>query len=216
MTLPKVLRGIALGLLLAVLAVAVLTLRAVNEGEAHMKESDAAFDRGDLSTALLHARAACVMYAPGAPHVRRGYDRLMAIALGAEAAGQRRTADAAWRAVRSSALETRHAFPVFPKELARADEALARLARQSPDAPVGSSERELLERARADLARDDSPSAPWLVLLALGFAAALAGLGIVGFSGVTPEGKWALGRAKLGLLLSLAGAASWTLAVWRA
>ncbi len=55
-----------------------------------------------------------------------------------------------------------------------------------------------------------------MVVLVVGFVLALGGLGLVGFMGVTAEGKLALGRAKLGLALSLLGAALWTFAVYRA
>ncbi len=137
MTTAKILRSVAVGLLLVVLGVAALTARAVREGERQMRESDAAFNRADLTSAVLHARAAAVMYAPGAPHVRRGYERLLAIAVGAEAAGQKRTAESAWRSVRGAALETRHVWVPHRAELARADENLARLARAAEGSEVG-------------------------------------------------------------------------------
>ncbi|MCC6662298.1 MAG: hypothetical protein IT375_01080 [Polyangiaceae bacterium] len=215
MSSARVLRSSAVGLLLVVLGIAGLTARAVREGERQMRESDLAFNRNDLPGALVHARAAAVMYAPGAPHVGRGYERMVAIAVGAEAAGQKRVAEAAWRSVRGAALETRHAWVPHRAELARADENLARLA-QAPEGVESADPKLALARAKSALARDDSPSTPFMVVLVVGFVLALGGLGLVGFMGVTAEGKLALGRAKLGLALSLLGAALWTFAVYRA
>ena len=215
MSSARVLRSSAVGLLLVVLGIAGLTARAVREGERQMRESDLAFNRNDLPGALVHARAAAVMYAPGAPHVGRGYERMVAIAVGAEAAGQKRVAEAAWRSVRGTALETRHAWVAHRAELARAGENLARLA-QAPEGVESADPKLALARAKSALARDDSPSTPFMVVLVVGFVLALGGLGLVGFMGVTAEGKLALGRAKLGLALSLLGAALWTFAVYRA
>ncbi|MBK7586661.1 MAG: hypothetical protein IPI67_41555 [Myxococcales bacterium] len=181
-----------------------------------MRESDAAFNRADLPTATLHARAAAVLYAPGAPHVQRAYDRLIAIATGAEAAGQRRIAESAWRAVRGAALETRHLWVVHRAELDRADDNLARLSQLGEQPDMSGDPRLALERAKAELARDDAPSAAWVIGLSLGFALAAAGLATVGFWGVTPRGQLVFGRAKLGIALSLFGALVWTLAVWKA
>ena len=124
----RVLRTIALSLLVIVLALAALTARAMLEGRRELAESDAAFDQGDLHGATEHARRAAVLYAPGAPHVPKAYARLTAIAVGAEAAGDRREAESAWRAIRGAALETRHLWIPERAHLARANEALARLA----------------------------------------------------------------------------------------
>lgn len=213
---PRILRSVAIGLMLTVFAVAAVTARAVNEGERRMRESDAAFNQADLPTALLHARAAAVMYAPGAPHVRRGYARMIAIAIGSEAAGQRRMAESAWRSVRAAALETRHLWVVHRAELGRADENLARLSRAPEEASAAGDDKLALARAKAELVRDDAPTTSFILVLVLGFALALGGLGTVGFSGVTPAGRIVLARAKLGVLLSLAGALMWTYAVWKA
>jgi len=210
------LRGLSLGLLLALLAMAVVTFRAVHDGEEQMRQSDAAFNRGDLLESMLHARSAAVLYAPGAPHVTRAYARLQAIAVGAEAAGQRRTAEAAWRAMRGAALETRHVWVPRAAELARANENLLRLQQQAlPDTP-DTDPKAAAERARRDLGRDDAPSTTWLGVLIAGFVSAALGLVWVGLRGVTAAGELTLGRAKLGILLSILGAACWTVAVWRA
>lgn len=216
MTKGKILRSVATGLLLAVVTLALITLRAVVDGEGYLKKSDEAFNKGDLPNATSYARSAAVMYAPGAPHVDRAYTRLIAIAVGAEAAGQKRAAQLAWQAVRSSALETRHVFTPHAADLQRANDNLARLEQAVNRAPDAPDPRIALEQAKSELARDDAPSARWLAVLIIGFAAAAAGLGVVGVRGIAKDGAITLGRAKIGIVLTVLGAACWTVAVLRA
>src|SRR5262249_15027502 len=122
------LRRIALGMLFAVLLFAALTARIISDGEAALAKSDAAFDKGDLRDAILYARRAAVLYAPGAPHVSAAYARLKAVALGAEQTGQFEIARQAWGATRGAALETRHFVTPRELDLQRANASLARLA----------------------------------------------------------------------------------------
>lgn len=211
------LRPLALGLLLALLALAALTARAVVDGEEQLRRSDAAFDRGDLHAATEHARRAAVLYAPGAPHVPAAYARLIAIATGAESAGQHATAEAAWRAVRGAALETRHVWVPRGAELTRANENLARLAASDPRRlPSDADPATAVERARRELARDDALALPWVIVLVVGFL--LAGVGLVwtALAAVGPDGRLALARARWPLLIAALGVACWTLAVLRA
>jgi len=208
------LRRVAILLMTLVMAAAALTARVVLDGEKEMRLSDEAFDAGDVRTATLHARRAAVLYAPGAPHVRPAYDRLVAVALGAEAAGDTDVARTAWRAVRGAALETRHLWVPRQVELERANRNLARLGTARVKTVPGGDPA--VRKALARLARDDAPRAPWVIVLALGFVCAVVGLGLLGWRGVTPAGKIILANAKLGLVLSLLGAACWTLAVFRA
>jgi hypothetical protein len=211
------LRTFSVALLLAVLALAVLTARAVVDGERELRQSDAGFDRGDLRAATDHARRAAVLYAPGAPHVPAAYERLVAIAVGAESAGQRAHAEAAWRAVRGAALETRHVFIPHARELERANENLARLAArgiksQSPPADAA----QVIERARRELARDHAPAGAWIAVLLVGFVLAVSGLVLAVLRGVAPDGRIALRQARVALLLAAFGVACWTLAVLQA
>lgn len=241
------LRGVALGLMLAVLALAAVTARAVGDGEAELKKSDVAFNHGRLNAALEHARRAAVDYAPGAPHVARAYARMIAIAVGAEAEGKPELALVAWRAVRGAALETRHLWIPHRRELERANLSLARLeaapapppdARQitgplspsaassvgapQPDASAAAArasaasaqaERAAEQRLLGELRHDHTPDAYWVLALGIGFAAAAAGLALVAWRGVSPDGRLTLLHAKLGLALAALGAACWTIAV---
>ncbi len=216
MTAGRWLRGVALAMMLFVMAVAALTARAVIDGNREMQLSDRAFNRGDLGQAIDHARRAAVLYAPGAPHVAEAYARLEAIALGAEAGGQAETARTAWQAVRGAALETRHVWIPERAELARANQNLARLQAASSGAASGTAQQQIDKRALAELQRDTAPAAMWVVLLSLGFLLALGGLTLVALRGVTRDGQLVLVQARLGLILTIVGAACWTIAVWRA
>ncbi len=203
--LASVLRGAALVLMLCVLVLGVLTAHTVLEGQAELEQSKAAFDRGELADSIQHARRAAGYYAPGAPHVDAAYARLRAIAFGSEANGDTPTARLAWSAMRSAALETRHAFVSRAGELSEADRQLARLAR-------GQSERR--PGAKAGPLPGVAPDPGWAALLALGFFLALGGFGLIGFAAVEPEGRIRTRPALLGALVSVLGAACWTLALF--
>lgn len=210
------LRPIAIGLLLGVVALAVLTARAVADGETELRRSDQAFDQGDLHAATDHARRAAVLYAPGAPHVQAAYERLAAIAVGAESAGKLEIARGAWRAMRGAALETRHVLNPRAAELARANESLARLSVQDVQTRPPEDPARALERAREELGRDHASSAPWIFVLVAGFLLSVVGLGLGALRGVTPEGTLAPRAARFAAALFAVGVACWTLAVLKA
>jgi hypothetical protein len=198
-----------------VLALSVFTLRQVSDGEGHMRLSDAAFDENDLQAATLHARRAATAFAPGAPHVSRAYRRLEAIAVGAEASSRDADALAAWRAVRSAALETRHLWVAMPAQLARANDNIARLSART-EAATPEEQRRALQSAKAELLRDEAPSGHWLILLCCGFFAALCGLGWVGIRGVDRDGRLVAAQARWGVLLALVGVVLWAVSAWQA
>jgi len=211
MTSVRWLRWLAWALLAGVLGTAVLTARVVGEGERALRESDAAFHRGDVRTAAHHARRAAVLYAPGAPHVERAYARLKAIAAGAEAAGDRTLAEMAWRSIRGAALETRYLLPGRSAELALANLNLARLS-------IGDDlDRHRAERSEQDrlavLGESGAPGATWACLASLGFALISAGLALVGWRGVAPDGSLVPSGFYLGSLLAAIGTACWTFAL---
>jgi hypothetical protein len=198
-----------------VLTFAVFTARAILEGESELAASDAAFDRGELTSALDHARRGATLYAPGASHVDRAYERMIALALGAEASGQQKIAFLAWQAMRGAALESRHVFLPRQAELERANENLARLEALGRDSS-GSDRPQTQNQALTRLNVDDAPAPAWIAVLAAGFLLALAGLGLFAFRGLNPTGKVSFQRARLGLLLFAIGAACWTLAAYKA
>jgi len=206
---------LALLAFMSVLTFAAFSARVILEGESELSASNAAFDRGELSAALDHARRAATLYAPGAPHVERAYERMNALALGAEAAGQPKLAFLAWQAVRGAALESRHVFLPRQAELDRANQNLARLealARDSADRERPQTQAQALKRLNAD----DAPAPAWIAVLGAGFLLALAGLGLFAFRGLSRAGSVSFPRARLGLLLFAIGAACWTLAAYKA
>lgn len=192
---------------------AVATLRAVLDGERELRASDVAFDANDLHASIQHARRAASAYAPGAPHVRRGYERLLAIARGAEATGQPEVAVLAWQAQRAAVLETASFLRPFPERLDEANRNLARLEASKVGAETTRSERagQLFKQARERSQED----LPWGSLLAAGLL--LAGLGLSWFARLAlgSDGKihWLKGR--WGLLAFGLGSALWALAAFR-
>jgi hypothetical protein len=155
-----------------------------------MRESDRAFDAGELTLAVRHARRAAALYVPGAAHVELGFERLVAVAVGAERARNPELAMTAWRAVRAAAIESRHVWLPHARELEQADLNLARLS-GVPSAAV-------------ELVDADATRSAWVLMQSLGFAGALAGLFALSWRGVTRSGRVLWARVRLpGLLFTL-------------
>lgn len=207
-------RGLAVtGLLLGA-----ATLRVITSGEREIAASTDGLRAGDPHAATEHARRAAGWYAPGAPHVRVAYDRLLALATTAEGLGDREASLYAWRAVRTAAIETRWLVTPHADDLARANLAIARLEAAAPRPPGTRNEppatiaREQLEA----LSRDEAPRTPWVVALVLAAAAWISGSVLVVRRGITAGGQISWGRALPGLVITAAGVALWLLAIWRA
>ena len=208
-------RGASGALIVVVIALGVMTYRAVSDGTDELAASDVAFNRGDLREAVLHARRSATAYAPGAPHTRSARERLRAIAVGSEAQGDAETARLAWGALRAAALETRHVSVPYASELREANERLERLA--VPPARVADGEQRPAESGlREALGRVPGPAAWASGLLALGFALALGGLGLVGARGLTRDGRLVPRTLALGVGAFAVGALLWAIAVYRA
>ncbi|MCC6553372.1 MAG: hypothetical protein IT372_10175 [Polyangiaceae bacterium] len=192
--------------------------RVVIAGEREIAESTAALRRGDAHGAAVHARRAAGGYAPGAPHVRVAYERLIALATTAEGLGKAEIALLAWRGVRSAAIETRWIVTPHEDDLARANAAIARISAAAPRPPgtrtdpVAVALREHLEA----LARDEAPRTGWVAALVAGFAAWVAGAIWIVRRAVTVTGSWSFRRATPGVIVCAAGVAAWLLAIWRA
>jgi hypothetical protein len=209
------LRRVALGMLLGVLTLAALTARIVIDGEAALSKSDAAFDKGDLRDAILYARRAAVLYAPGAPHVSAAYARLRAIALGAEATKDFDIARQAWGATRAAAMETKHFTTPRALDLARANASLSRLASEATPGGAGSTDAAREKMAQA-LARDDAPQAAWVLVLGAGFVLFAAGLFALVKAGVSRDGELSRRGVAVSAVLAIAGVVLWTVAVYQA
>lgn len=191
---------------------AVATARAVLDGEREIAQSDIAFDANDLHGAIQHARRAASAYAPRAPHVERGYARLLAIARGAEASGQPDVATLAYQAERAAVLESASFFQPFPERLDEANRNLARLAavKAGPEPERAQTARKLFE-----LARERDPGRfPVGALLAVGLL--LSALGVVWFAraALAPGGAIAWGAGRWGALTFAVGVALWAAAAF--
>lgn len=104
-------RGAVGAALVGSMAVA-LTARVHFGATAAMERSDEAFHHGSLRVALSEAREAALWYLPFSSNQRRSYERLRAIAIGAESEGNTRLAQRAWEAMRAALLETAHPVPL--------------------------------------------------------------------------------------------------------
>lgn len=194
------------------------TARVIVAGESEIATSTSALKAGDAREAIAHARRAAGWYAPGAPHVGVAYQRLVTLATTAEGLGDRETALYAWNAVRSSAIETRWLLTPHADDLARADQAIARLHTATPRPPGTRVDPAdvVLARELEALARDDAPRVGWVVALVVAFAAWCGGAVWVVRRAVDATGRLVLGRATPGLAVAVAGVLLWLLAVWRA
>ncbi len=189
------LRWLALGLGQLPVIFAIVTLVELQRGNREMVESDLAFDRGQLELSLRHARRAAISYVPGADHLDSAYARLRSIAVGAERSRDPELALLAWRAVRTSALETRHLWVPRAGELSEANRNLHRLlGRPEPAAQPGPVAQPAHERV-VPLVR--------ALALAFGFAAAVWGLIALGSSSINRAGEFkGIERAPVALVLA--------------
>jgi hypothetical protein len=211
-------RALLWALVVAGVVALAASVRVIAAGEAEIAASTAALKAGDARAAIVHARRAAGWYAPGAPHVRVAYQRLLALATTAEGLGDRDTALYAWNAVRSSALETRWLLTPHAEDLARADQAIARLHAAAPRPPgtrVDPTEVVVARELEA-LSRDDAPRIGWVVALVAAFACWCGGAVWVVRRAVDATGRLVLARATPGLVVAVGGALLWLLAVWRA
>lgn len=212
-----IVRGAKIALVVALL-VAAVTGRVIVAGEREIALSTAALRAGDPHEAALHARRAAGHYAPGAPHVRVAYERLVALAVKAESAGDRATALFAWQGVRTAAIETRWIVTPHASDLDRANAEIARL--QAAEArPLGTRTEPvnvILRDALLTLSRDEAPHVPWVIALVIGFFAWAAGAALVVRRSVTSTGQIVWARAGGALALTAAGVLVWLIAIWRA
>lgn len=102
------LRKLALLVLSCVALLVVAGVSLTRRGRAEMDKSDAAFHAGDVRAAAVHAKAAALAYVPGSEHVLLAYERLEAVAKGAESKGDLQVARWAWETLRAVHAETRY------------------------------------------------------------------------------------------------------------
>lgn len=191
--------------------------RVIASGEKEIALSTAGLKAGDAHAAAEHARRAAGWYAPGAPHVRVAYERLIALGTAAEGLGDRDLALYAFRGVRTAALSTRWIVTPHEDDLEKANRAIALLSVDAPRAPGARTDPpQKVERDQLEaLARDEAPRTAWVVILVAAAITWAAGALAAVRRGVTEEGV-AIRRALPGLGLAAVGLAAWLLAIWRA
>jgi len=202
-----------MGLAVIVTLLGVATARVVVSGEEELGRSNEALTAKDPRAAVVHARRAAGWYAPGAPHVAVAYERLVAMAEAAEANRRDDIALLAWRSVREASTTTRWLTTPHGTERERADREIARLTakrpRQAePDAAVVTARFQ-------ELATRSGHHPGWGGVLVASFAMGAAGFAWWSRRVAGAGGRLDLRAARGGLLLTLAGAASWLLTVWR-
>jgi hypothetical protein len=200
------------------LILAAATARVIVAGEREIALSTASLRAGDPHAAALHARRAAGWYAPGAPHVRVAYERLIALATAAEGLGDRETALFAWNGVRIAAIETQWLLTPHEEDLARANQAIARIAAATPG-PISArvDPPQVIERRHLEtLARDESPRTGWIAALVLAFVLWTGGAAWTSRRALTPSGRLLGSKALPGLAALALGIGVWLLAFWRA
>jgi hypothetical protein len=160
-------RGAALGTAWTLALIAILLFRASHAGDRAMAESDVHFDRGAVERSLISARQAFGWYFPFAPHVERAEQRLVSIAIGAEATGDSKMALLAWGAIRGVLHETRHPWSGHDALVDQADFALARLL---PRAVGVLTEPASDEQLRAQYQRRETPQPVFYAATSFGAA----------------------------------------------
>jgi hypothetical protein len=130
--LQKLMRKGLLALVVSLLFAAVLLFEAVRAGQAAMQSSDEEFNRGALGASIQSASRALRWDFPFAPHVSEAQARLLAIAVGAEAAGDNELALSAWGALRGAVYETAHPWKRDAALLQVTNAAIVRLLPRPP------------------------------------------------------------------------------------
>lgn len=210
---------LAAALLVLVAVGAAVTARVVWEGEKAVAASTEALRAGDADAAIVHARDAAGWYAPGAPHVRVGYERLMSIAREAERRKLWQVSLFAYRAVVTASASTRWLLTPHATEAQEATNAIARIegkvGERAPDAstePAAALERAQLEA----LAEDVRPDRFFTAVLVASFIGMLVGLaGFLRF-GLDDTGRVRLGRATPGVIAAGVGLVGYCLALYLA
>lgn len=195
-------------LVLLLLVVAGVTGRAVWAGEHEIASSSDALRAGDAASAIVHARAAALWYAPGAPHVRVAYGRLMALGREAEQRKAWDTALASYRAVVTASASTRWWIEPHRAEADEARAAIARIeAKVGARAPLAATEpAATVEQAQLNaLAARSGPSPLWKLVLVAAFCVMLAGLVLLLRFGLDETGRLQRARALPALAVAVLG-----------
>ncbi|MFO0549360.1 MAG: hypothetical protein U0271_13290 [Polyangiaceae bacterium] len=210
------LRAVIVTLLVVIGIGFAITVRVVISGEREIASSTKALRAGDAGGAIEHARAAALWYAPGAPHVRVAYGRLLSISREAERRRLWPVALEGYRSVVTASASTRHVVAPHGEDVEEAKTAIARIESRTGERPPLAAEEPPADVERtmlADLAEDSTPNRTWRAVLLGSFAVLAAGLVWVLRRGIDETGRLSLARSALGLVTAVAGLAGYLLAL---
>ncbi|NUP14387.1 MAG: hypothetical protein HOW73_50800 [Polyangiaceae bacterium] len=212
-------RTLVASLLVVVALAAAATARVVWAGEKEVVKSTEALEKGDADDAIVHARAAALWYAPGAPHVRVAYARLMTIAKEAEQRKLWETALFAYRAIVTASKSTQWVTTPHAAEADEATRAIARIeAKTGVRAPEASTEptNVIEQRILTSLAEDTRPSFFFRAVLGASFIGMLIGLASFMRFGVDESGRVRLVGAVPALVAAILGLVGYCAALFLA
>jgi len=195
-----------------------LAIRVVIEGRTALAAGDEAAAAGRTGEAIAAWETAARWYLPLAPHVDDAYARLRELAEAVDRPASPRTRLAAWRAIRSATLATRHLWTPHADDLAAANAQIAELASRDPEgAEAGGPDAKTRAQFHADqLARSHRPRAGAVVLAIAGIACWLAGIGVAIRRGFDAAGRLARRPALVGAALTVTGLAGWAVGLYNA
>jgi len=165
-------RKVVLGLGLVVFILASIFIKVYVSSMQEYRRAEAAYEAGDLDTALERYEHAVQWYTPRNPWVRRSIESLWRMGRDAEEAGDTTRALAAYRALRGSLYAVRSFYTPYPEWIARCDEKIATLS-ASKIAQTEAGKKRPFEEIRAEslrlLKKDHAPSVGWAILAEVGF-----------------------------------------------
>jgi len=171
----------------------------------------------DRALAIAHARRAASWYLPFAPHVDEAHRELRNLALAAEREGDRDSALAAWRAIRSASMTTRWIVEPHRREREEADAAITRLASELATASTSGASARDLERLHASASvRSEGPRVGWVMVLLVGLAGWLGGMAWLLQKGLTREGRLVRRVAEKAALVAGLGLGLFVVGLWLA
>jgi hypothetical protein len=198
----RVLRIVAVGLAILCLIV----LRVLTSAREELAAADAAIEREDVESAIVHYRRAARWYVPASPLHVRALAKLESIGQAAERVGDTERALSAYRSVRGSIMATRSFYVPERARLTRANQRIALLmAEQSaPGVDLGKSKTQLRSEHLALLEREPGPDVLWTMVLLVGFFGWVASAFAFTAKAIDEHDRWVAAEAKKwGALIAL-------------
>jgi hypothetical protein len=185
-----------LAVVLAILSL--IVMRVLMSAREELASADAAFERADLESAVVHYRRAARWYVPASPIHVRALAKLESIGQAAERAGDTELALSAYRSVRGSIMAVRSFYVPERARLSRANQRIALLMAEQP-APgmdLGKSKAQIQSEHLALLQREPGPSVLWTIVLLVGFFSWVFGAFVFSARAIDEHDRWVVAEAK--------------------